>query len=118
LGNLVSARVLNASGVQVDSEINFTFSGSTGTFNSVPLPVRQATTGTANNGILEGDTDYTIEVTYADATAGSRTVVARAPMNCEPNFLGGVFVNPGARNAPDLLSAAATTTSRSTRTRR
>jgi hypothetical protein len=42
-------------------------------------------------------------VTYADATAGSRTVVARAPMNCEPNFLGGVFVNPGARNATDLV---------------
>jgi hypothetical protein len=105
LPGLVTARVFyNAtSPVQVDSEVGFTFGGSNSTFTSVPLPVRQATTGTANNGVLEGDTDYIIEVTYADPTAGSRTVVARAPMNCEPNFLGGVFVNPGARNAPDLV---------------
>jgi len=120
LAGLVSAKVFNNANppVQVDSENGFTFTGSNSTFNSIALPVRQGTTGTANNGILEGDTDYTIEVTYADSTVGSRTVVARAPMNCEPNFLV-VFSSTRDRAMPRTwCSAGATTTSRSTRTRR
>ncbi|HEU5218305.1 MAG TPA: hypothetical protein VFU23_06585, partial [Gemmatimonadales bacterium] len=103
LGSFVTARVLNAAGAQVDSESNFSFEGSNSIFTSGPFPVRQATVGTSDNGVLEGDTGYTIEVSYADPTGGSRTVLARAPMNCDPNFIGGVFGNPGERNKSDLV---------------
>ncbi|HEU5218147.1 MAG TPA: hypothetical protein VFU23_05775, partial [Gemmatimonadales bacterium] len=103
LGGLVTARVFNSTGAQVDSESNFAFTGTNSTFNSGALPVRQATVGTSDNGVLEGDTGYSIEASYADPTAGSRTVVARAPMNCDPNFIGGIFANPAGRNAPDLV---------------
>src|SRR5439155_16271575 len=51
----------------------------------------------------EGDTGYTIEATYVDATANSRTIFGRAPMDCEPNFLAGQFINPGIRNSQDLV---------------
>ena len=90
-------RVKNAAGTVVDTEANLSFSGSSHNFSSDPLTVRliPGATGTAGNGILEGDTGYTVEATYVDATAGSRTVFARAPMDCEPNFLAGQFVNPG-----------------------
>ncbi|HEU5182321.1 MAG TPA: hypothetical protein VFW45_16160, partial [Candidatus Polarisedimenticolia bacterium] len=103
LVTFVTARVLNAAGVQVDSESNIEFGGSNSMFTSGAIPVRFGTTGTADNGVLEGDTGYTIEVSYADQTANSRTAVARAPMNCDPNFIGGVFGNPGERNKSDLV---------------
>jgi hypothetical protein len=103
LGTFVTARVLNTAGAVVDTEGALTFTGSGAPFVSGPMPVRQGTTGTPGNGVLEGDTNYTIEMTYADPTGSSRTIKAWAPMNCEAHLLTGSFGNPEGRNRADLV---------------
>ncbi|HEU5218804.1 MAG TPA: S8 family serine peptidase, partial [Gemmatimonadales bacterium] len=75
LHSFVTARVLNAAGAQVDSESNFDFAGSNASFTSGAVPVRFGAVGTSDNGVLEGDTGYTIEVSYTDQTGGSRPAV-------------------------------------------
>jgi hypothetical protein len=103
LSSTVTIAVKNTSGVVVDSETNLSFNatGSLG-FSSINLPVRLIIggTGATNNGILEADSGYKLEVTHTDTP---RNAVAIAPVNCQPDLLAGIFANPGARNAADLI---------------
>jgi hypothetical protein len=107
ISGATTVRVYNTSGALVDTEANLKFNGASHVFSSIPVAVRLGSgspaVGTPGNGVIEGDTGYTVEVTYVDATGGSRTAFGRAPMDCEPNFLGGIFVIPGQRNKTDLL---------------
>ena len=102
LSSAVTFNVYNTSGTLVDSEANVLFSGSGGTYSSSAMAVRLDATGTAGNGILEGDTGFKIEAVLDDP-ASTRNVYARAPMDCEPNFLAGIFGIPSQRNSPDLV---------------
>jgi thrombospondin type 3 repeat protein len=101
----VTINVKNASGTIVDTETPTMGASGAHTFFSNPIPVRLISGGVGhnNNNILEGDTGYTIEVTQTDATAGSRPAIARAPMDCEPNFLAGQFLIPSQRDSQDLV---------------
>jgi len=89
----------------VDTENNLVFSGSSHVFSSNAITTRliPGDLGTPGNGILEGDTGYTVNATYVDATGSSRTAYARAPMDCEPSFLAGQFGLPGQRNQQNLV---------------
>ena len=103
LGSSVTIQVKNASNTVVDTETNLSFadSGNQG-FASIPLPVRKLSggVGAPNNGILEADSGYTLVATLTDTP---RNAIGIAPVNCQPDLLGGLFANPGGRNLSDLI---------------
>ncbi|HEU5181946.1 MAG TPA: thrombospondin type 3 repeat-containing protein [Candidatus Polarisedimenticolia bacterium] len=103
LGSSVTIRVKNAVGTVVDTETNLSFTDiGNQNFSSINLPVRRISggTGATNNGILEADSGYKLEVTATDTP---RDAIAIAPVNCQPDLLAGIFGNPGGRNAADLI---------------
>jgi hypothetical protein len=87
-----TVQVLNATGILAETEGNLTFTTGTaaGATASVGLPVRLAVPTIAGNGILEADTGATLVATYAPP--GQRAVVARAPVDCNPDLIGGTFL--------------------------
>jgi len=103
LGASVTIQVRDLSDTVVDTETSLSFSA-TGSqnFTSIPLPVREILggTGSANNGIVEANSGFTIEVVHTDTP---RNAVALAKVNCEPDLLGGLFVNPAGRDGSDLI---------------
>jgi hypothetical protein len=86
VGRNVAVRVFDPSGNLIDLESGLVFSGTGGNFSSVPVPIRMLSgvSGTAGNGILEGRSDYTVEVTYADPTFASRASIGTAALVCDP----------------------------------
>jgi subtilase family protein/thrombospondin type 3 repeat protein len=103
LGSSVVINVKNPSGTIVDTETSLSFAA-TGNqnFTSIPLPVREISggAGSPNNGIVEADSNYTLEAIHTDSPRDSS---AFAKVNCEPDLLGGLFVNPAGRDASDLV---------------
>ena len=103
LGASVTIQVRDLSSAVVDTETSLSFSA-TGNqnFASIPLPVREILggAGSPNNGIVEANSGYTIEVVHADTP---RNAVALAKVNCEPDLLGGLFVDPAGRDGSDLI---------------
>jgi hypothetical protein len=103
LASSVTIVVKDAGGTVVDTESSLSFEA-TGNQNffSLALPVRKLTGPAAspNNGILEGDSGDSLEATHLDTP---RNAVARAPMNCEPDLLAGIFGNPDGRDSAALI---------------
>jgi subtilase family protein/thrombospondin type 3 repeat protein len=99
----VTVESRNVAGTVVDTETSISFNA-TGNqnFSSIGLPIRLITggVGAPNNGIVEADTGYTLKVIHTDAPRDS---VGYAKVNCEPDLLGGLFANPGGRDASDLV---------------
>ncbi len=87
-----TVQVLNATGAVLDTETGLAFSAlaGPGATASAGLPVRLAAPAVPGNGILEADTGSWLVATYAPA--GQRAVAARAPVSCNPELIGGVFV--------------------------
>jgi hypothetical protein len=85
--------VRNAAGATVDTETGIAFAAgaSTGTTNSVGVPVRLVggVPPVPGNGILEADTGQQVFATYAPA--GQAAVSAGGQVNCSPNFIPGFF---------------------------
>ena len=87
-------QVLDANGNVVDTESSYNFStGAPFQTVSAAIPVRLAGPAVTGNGVLEGDTDYTIVATYAPA--GQSAVSAGARINCTPQFITGAFLTAG-----------------------
>ncbi|HUD71821.1 MAG TPA: S8 family serine peptidase, partial [Dongiaceae bacterium] len=94
-------QVLSAAGAVTDTESGLTFATGTaaGATASSGLPVRLAAPAVPGNGILEADSGSILLATYAPA--GQRAVVARAPVDCNPDLIGGVFLTEnGAQQGP------------------
>src|SRR6185295_3829825 len=84
--------VRNAAGATVDTETGIAFAAgaSTGTTNSVGVPVRLVGAApTPGNGILEADTGQQVFATYAPS--GQTPVSAGGQVSCSPNFIPGFF---------------------------
>ncbi|PYT34331.1 MAG: hypothetical protein DMF52_13065 [Acidobacteria bacterium] len=79
----------------VDSETGFTFTaGTSSTFTSPSLPLREGKPAVSNNGILEtngntADEPYFVRVRYTDTP---RNAVAAARISCSPNLLSWRFL--------------------------
>ncbi|HUD72451.1 MAG TPA: hypothetical protein VMQ62_10860, partial [Dongiaceae bacterium] len=87
-----TVQVLNAAGAVTDTEGGLVWSAvaSPGGTASAGLPIRLAAPAISGNGILEADTGSTLVASYAPA--GQRAAVARAPVDCNPDLIGGVFL--------------------------
>ncbi len=86
-----TVQVQNAAGAVIDTESGLLFAalaapGAT----SAGLPVRLAAPALPGNGILEADSGSILVATYAPA--GQRAVAARAPVDCDPDLIEGVFL--------------------------
>ncbi|HKQ96534.1 MAG TPA: S8 family serine peptidase, partial [Candidatus Polarisedimenticolia bacterium] len=84
--------VLNAAGAITDTETGLSFTTPT---PSIPgfassLPVRLAAPPVPGNGILEADSGSTLLANYAPV--GQRAVTARAPVDCRPDLIQGIFL--------------------------
>jgi hypothetical protein len=93
-------QVLNAAGTVVDEEKGLAFSaGAGGLFTSAPVAVRLGQPAVKNDGVLEGDTGFSIVAVYADTP---RAAEARARFQCSP-----AIIQAGLSSArgTDLLSS-------------
>jgi subtilase family protein/thrombospondin type 3 repeat protein len=91
----LSITVLNSLGQVVDQESALPFSAGvagSGDFTSSLIPVRFASPGAKNNGIIEGDNGRTIVVSYAGTGRASE---ARARFQCTPNIIQAAISTPG-----------------------
>jgi hypothetical protein len=84
--------VRTSAGTLVDSESSFDFTAGAvpGQFTTTSLPVRLAGPAISGNGLLEGDTGYTITATYNRAP--QRAITARAGFRCSPELVPGAFL--------------------------
>jgi subtilase family protein/thrombospondin type 3 repeat protein len=93
-------RILDAAGAEVDIETGFTFSSSGSIYRSPKIPVRLASPGLKNDGILEGDNGLTLVVSYNDPP---RPAEVRARFQCTPNVIQGLINVTGVANPNAFL---------------